>query len=67
MADQEHRFLRVEQDGNTLRMKSQGPGGMQGAGSGELNLWSIFGALGNPDGAEEIINEMIPPVPDARS
>lgn len=51
----------VEWDGNTLRIKPQGPGSMQSAGAGEQQLWSLIGAMGTtPEAAEDWMDGFIP-------
>lgn len=52
----------VEQDGNTLRIRSQGPGGMTGAGAGERQLWSMLAAMGpmKSEEAQDWMSNFIP-------
>jgi hypothetical protein len=52
----------VEIEGNTLRLKAQGPGGIEGAGAGEMQLWSMLSAMGpmKPEDAEAWMAGFIP-------
>ena len=52
----------VKREGNRLEVKGQGPGGMEGMGSGERSLLSMFGALGlPPEQVKDWMDNFIPP------
>lgn len=52
----------VKQEGNSLYVIPQGMGTMEGAGSGERQLWSMLAAMGpmEPNAAKEWMNGFIP-------